>query len=69
MPPYWIVFGKACHLSVEIKHRAYWENSKIYKQKVKQFHDQQILRKEFRVGQKVFLFNSRLKLITSKLRS
>ncbi|RDX98847.1 hypothetical protein CR513_18180, partial [Mucuna pruriens] len=23
MPPYQIVFGKACHLSMEIKHRAY----------------------------------------------
>ncbi|RDX90309.1 hypothetical protein CR513_27838, partial [Mucuna pruriens] len=28
-----------------------------------------ILRKEFKVGQKVFLFNSRLKLIVGKLRS
>ncbi|RDX74332.1 hypothetical protein CR513_45935, partial [Mucuna pruriens] len=37
-----------------------YENSRIYKKKVKQFHDQQILRKEFRVGQKVLLFNSRL---------
>ncbi|RDX92698.1 hypothetical protein CR513_25140, partial [Mucuna pruriens] len=37
-----------------------YENSRIYKQKVKRFHDQQILRKEFQVGQKVLLFNSRL---------
>ncbi|RDX63530.1 hypothetical protein CR513_58032, partial [Mucuna pruriens] len=41
----------------------------IYKQKVKQFHDQNILRKYFFVGQKVLLFNSRLKLIAGKLRS
>ncbi|RDX91906.1 hypothetical protein CR513_26039, partial [Mucuna pruriens] len=27
------------------------------------FHDNMILRKEFKVGQKVLLFNSRLKLI------
>ncbi|RDX95142.1 hypothetical protein CR513_22379, partial [Mucuna pruriens] len=52
----------------ELRLEAY-ENSRIYKQKVKQFHDQQILRKEFRVGQKVLLFNSRLKLIAGKLRS
>ncbi|RDX99883.1 hypothetical protein CR513_17001, partial [Mucuna pruriens] len=24
MSPYWIVFGKACHLPVDIKHRVYW---------------------------------------------
>ncbi|RDX67930.1 hypothetical protein CR513_53145, partial [Mucuna pruriens] len=33
-----------------------YENSRIYKQKVKKFHDQQILRKEFWVDQKVLLF-------------
>ncbi|RDX97007.1 pol, partial [Mucuna pruriens] len=52
----------------EIRLKEY-ENSRIYKQKVKQFHDCKILRKEFRVGQKVLLFNSRLKLIASKLHS
>ncbi|RDX65570.1 hypothetical protein CR513_55761, partial [Mucuna pruriens] len=36
--------------------------------KVKKFHDQQILRKDFRVGQKVLLFNSRLKLIAVQLK-
>jgi len=76
--PYRVVFGKACHLSVEIEQRVYWavkgcnmtfdevgmerklqlqelkeirleayENSKIYKEKVKRFHDSRILRKEF----------------------
>ncbi|RDY14439.1 hypothetical protein CR513_00482, partial [Mucuna pruriens] len=46
-----------------------YEISRIYKQKVKQVHDNRILRKEFRVGQKVLLFHSLLKLIVGKLRS
>ncbi|RDY13143.1 gag-pol, partial [Mucuna pruriens] len=52
----------------ELRLEAY-ENSRIYKQKVKQFHDNRFLRKEFKVGQKVLLFHSRLKLIAGKLRS
>ncbi|RDX64349.1 Retrovirus-related Pol polyprotein, partial [Mucuna pruriens] len=51
----------------ELRLEAY-KNSRIYKQKVKKFHDQQILRKEFRVGQKMLLFNSRLKLIAVELK-
>ncbi|RDX84770.1 gag-pol, partial [Mucuna pruriens] len=46
-----------------------YENSEIYKQKVKKFHDQKILRKDISIDQKVLLFNSRLKLIVGKLRS
>ncbi|RDY11576.1 hypothetical protein CR513_03744, partial [Mucuna pruriens] len=49
----------------ELRLEAY-ENSRIYKEKVKQFHDSKILRKEFRVDQKILLFNSRLKLIVGK---
>ncbi|RDY06192.1 hypothetical protein CR513_09854, partial [Mucuna pruriens] len=69
MSPYWIIFDKAYHLPEleELLLEAY-ENSWIYKQKVKQFHDSQILRKEFQVDQKVLLFNSRLKLIAVELK-
>ncbi|RDY02589.1 hypothetical protein CR513_13931, partial [Mucuna pruriens] len=39
----------------------------VTKEKVKHFHDSRILRKEFRVSQKVLLFHSRLRLIAGKL--
>ncbi|KAH9688688.1 hypothetical protein KPL70_015210 [Citrus sinensis] len=45
----------------EIRNDAY-ENAKIYKQRMKVFHDKQIMRKSFTPGQKVLLFNSRLHL-------
>ncbi|RDY05724.1 hypothetical protein CR513_10404, partial [Mucuna pruriens] len=54
---------------LEELHLEAYENSCIYKQRVKQFHDHQILRKEFHVCQKVLLFKSRLRLIADKLRS
>ncbi|XP_061374702.1 uncharacterized protein LOC133316922 [Gastrolobium bilobum] len=46
-----------------------YESSRIYKEKTKAFHDKQILRREFVVGQNVLLFNSRLKFMPGKLRS
>ncbi|CAL2266033.1 unnamed protein product [Prunus armeniaca] len=52
----------------EIRNDAY-ESSRIYKEKTKAFHDNQILRKNFHQGQKVLLFSSRLKLFPGKLKS
>ncbi|KAM1895791.1 hypothetical protein ACFX13_044498 [Malus domestica] len=51
----------------EIRHKVY-ENARIYKEKMKAFHDKMIQGKSFSIGQKV-LFNSRLRLFLGKLRS
>ncbi|KAM1829925.1 hypothetical protein ACFX14_022680 [Malus domestica] len=50
----------------EIRNEAY-ENARLYKEKTKAFHDQMIHTKSFSVGQKVLLFNSRLRLFPGKL--
>ena len=52
----------------EIRNEAH-ENATIYKDKSKIFHDQQVSRKAFVVGEKVILYHSRLKLFPGKLRS
>ncbi|CAN6562672.1 unnamed protein product [Malus baccata var. baccata] len=52
----------------EIRNEAY-ENARIYKEKTKAFHDKMIRGKSFSVGQRMLLFNSRLRLFPGKLRS
>jgi hypothetical protein len=46
-----------------------YDNSKIYKEKTKAFHDRHIRPKTFELDQKVWLFNSKLRLFPGKLRS
>nr|GEY01639.1 reverse transcriptase domain-containing protein [Tanacetum cinerariifolium] len=52
----------------ELRDQAY-ENSLIYKEKTKRFHDSKIKNCVFNIGDKVLLFNSRLKIFSGKLKS
>src|SRR3954463_11397236 len=98
--PFQMVYGKACHLPVEVEHKALWalrffnrddslaykkrknqlheleefrylayESNKMYKENMKRYHDKRIKKKEFKVGDLVLLFNSRLRLFPGKLKS
>nr|GEW54519.1 reverse transcriptase domain-containing protein [Tanacetum cinerariifolium] len=52
----------------ELRDQAY-ENYLIYKEKTKKLHDSKIKNRIFNVGDRVLLFNSRLKIFSGKLKS
>ena len=52
----------------ELRNEAY-DSARIYKDKIKKWHDQRILRREFKAGDQVLLFNSKLRLFLGKLKS
>ncbi|GJW93743.1 reverse transcriptase domain-containing protein [Tanacetum coccineum] len=97
---YKLVYGKSCHLPIELEHRAYWalkhvnfdlktagdhrklqlnelnelrdqayKNSLIYKERTKKLHNSKIKNRIFNVGDQVLLFNSRLKILSGKLKT
>ena len=45
------------------------ENTKLFKEETKRWHNAHILKKEFKISDLVLLFNYRLKLFLGKLRS
>ena len=94
--PFSLIYGKSCHLPIELEHKDFWviidfkagdkkrllqlnelkeirsrtyKSSKMYKERMKSWHDRHIHRREFQEGDLVVLFNSRLKLFPGKLHS
>ena len=52
----------------ELRNEAH-DNAIIYKDKTKKWLDQKIMRREFKVGELVLLYNSNLKLFPRKLKT
>ncbi|GKB59236.1 reverse transcriptase domain-containing protein [Tanacetum coccineum] len=52
----------------ELRHQVY-KNSLIYKEKTKRIHDSKIKNRVFNVGDRILLFNSRLKIFSGKLKT
>ena len=52
----------------ELRNESY-DNARIYKEKTKRWHDQKILRREFKAGEQVLLYKSRLELFPGKVKS
>jgi hypothetical protein len=46
-----------------------YENARLFKEKVKQWHDRRIFKREFHVGEKVLLYRSRLRFFARNLLS
>nr|GEW20301.1 reverse transcriptase domain-containing protein, chloroplastic [Tanacetum cinerariifolium] len=59
------------HKKVQLNelHDQAYENSLIYKEKTKRLHDSKIKDRVFNIGDRVLLFNSRLKIFFGKLKS
>ena len=51
-----------------LRNEAY-DNARTYKDMPKRWHDQRILKKEFKVRELALLYNSRLRLFPGKLKS
>ena len=50
----------------ELRNDSY-ENPKICKEQTKTWHNKHVLRREFKEGDKVLIFNSRLKIFSGKI--